>query len=122
MRRQLAKASGGLKTITTSETVYRKLSGKAHLHACTTCRSVYVCNCAAAAVNGRCQRDMTEGRLGRASWERSRDPQDCCVNNTEQVVDNDMLIRYALAGPGPWFQCKQCFRAHPKPPTERTTP
>lgn len=115
-RRQIAHSS--IKKIrTTQATVYRNLSGKSHVHPCYACRVVYMCNCTNPAVNERCQYCRTEGRLDHPVWEVGRFPKPCCTDNCRQVTDNDELIRYGLAGPGPWFQCKTCARSHPKPIT-----
>lgn len=87
------------------------LKGKAHFHFCQDreCRLIYECNCENVYENGPC----SLCRVGyRASWMTTRDPQECCLDNCEQVLLPADLIRYELAGPGPWWQCITCRRAH----------
>lgn len=83
-----------------------------HLHFCSNreCRITYDdYKCADVAKNGRCHRCRG---LERPGWDMSRDPHQCCVGNCVQVTDPDEIVRYRLAGPGPWFQCKTCARCH----------
>lgn len=98
--------------------VYRKLGDTWHLHYCTDrrCRLVYECHgCPDASTNKRCQ---TCRNHRRPIWVIARDPHPCCRGNCALVTDKDQLIRYRLAGPGPWFQCKTCARCHGWPLTE----
>ena len=108
--------SVALRTRPTPAGVFKKLAGKAHLHACTNldCRAVYEDNCSDPALNGRCH-DCRGLRT--PMWVRARAPHPCCVDNTEMVAGTDDLIRYDLAGPGPWFQCRTCARCHARPVT-----
>lgn len=87
------------------------LAGDFHFHFCVEreCRLIYSDRCDDVRTNGRCH--AHRGVARRPIWVSSRDPQECCMGNTEQVKGDD-LVRYALAGPGPWFQCSSCYRAH----------
>lgn len=83
-----------------------------HLHFCSNrdCRIVYDdYRCDDVTKNGRCHRCRG---LERPVWDASRDPHECCVGNCTQVTQPDEIVRYRLAGPGPWFQCKTCARCH----------
>ena len=107
--RAAAKASPGLKKVSSLASVFTELRGKPHFHTCSDreCRLIYEDACADPGVNGRCQ----ACRGVRRAIISSRDPQECCINNCVQVKYPDALKRYALAGPGPWYQCKTCRRA-----------
>lgn len=96
-------------------TVAKALGGKWHWHTCVECDSVYACTYQDAADNGQCETCRT-GRP-RAPWETGRDPRPCCVDNTLLLTRNEDLVRYELAGPGPWFQCRTCKRSHRSPIT-----
>lgn len=101
--------------------VYRKLQDTWHLHFCINrdCRVIFECNhCTDVAKNVRCHRCAGRERPQHAD---ARDPKDCCLGNCRQVTDKEDLLRYRLAGPGPWFQCTTCARCHGWPcnPTER---
>lgn len=94
--------------------VYRELRTTWHLHFCADrdCRLVYECgpgDCPDVSKNERCR--LCRG-LRRPIWVAARDPQECCIGNCLQVASPDELLRYRLAGPGPWFQCKSCARCH----------
>lgn len=93
-----------------------------HLHFCSdrTCRLVYECYaCDDVAKNGRCQ--ACRG-VRRPVYISARDPQPCCLGNCAQVTDQAEIVRYKLAGPGPWFQCKTCARCHGWPCHEERKP
>lgn len=115
MARQLAKASQGIKVMVTAAKVWNAARGKPHFHFCSDreCRLIYEDNCRAPERNGRCQACRGQRRPLTAT----RDPQECCINNCQQVIHPDDLLRYALAGPGPWYQCITCRRAHGWPCT-----
>ena len=119
MRRQLIHYKTGHNA--TLAEVFTKLASIWHLHFCVNreCRLTYECNggvgfCADPSKNGRCRPCRGKTRSG---WDGTRDPQECCHGNCEQVTDKAELIRYRLAGPGPWFQCKTCARCHGWPCT-----
>lgn len=106
-------------TAATSVDVSRKLAETWHLHFCSDrdCRLVYECaahECPDVAKNTRCP--LCRGQI-RPAWVSARDPQECCLGNCTQVTRPDELIRYRLAGPGPWFQCDTCARSHGWPCT-----
>jgi hypothetical protein len=88
------------------------LRGKAHFHFCIDreCRLIYGDACEDASVNGRCH--LHRGSLRRPLWISARDPQECCIGNCVMVGEAERLVLYKLAGPGPWFQCQKCYRAH----------
>jgi hypothetical protein len=114
-------SSAGLpKRKPTSEAVLRKMAGALHYHACTGCGLRYSCNCEAPARNGRCALCREKHCHPRPIWDRATDPTECCIDNCEQVTDTDLIARYQLAGPGPWFQCRTCKRAHGRLPRSRT--
>lgn len=100
--------------------VHRGQVNKAHKHACTnpSCRLVYEDNCFAPELNGRCQPCRGMRRTWVTNGRTAMDPRPCCHRNTELVTDPDDLERYQLAGPGPWFQCLTCRRAHGHPCTD----
>lgn len=109
----------GLAPKQTPAGVLKKLTGRLHYHACTGCRLSYSCSsCKDAALNGRCQ---TCREVRRPNWEAARDPRPCCYvhGNARLVLRADELERYQLAGPGPWFQCRLCARAHGEYPTKK---
>lgn len=114
MRRKHVVQMSSLPTRREYSASLAKLAGKAHLHACTNldCLATYEDNCSCPAINGRCSRCRGH-RV--PVWETARAPQPCCVDNTAQVVRVEELLRYDLAGPGPWFQCKTCARCHSRP-------
>ena len=93
-----------------------ELAGRDHFHFCRDrdCRLIYEDRCADPAQNGRCRVCLG---LRRPVWDGDRDPQPCCLGNCSLVTDKDALIRHQLAGPGPWFQCGTCARAHGWPCT-----
>jgi len=88
------------------------LKGKYHFHFCADreCRLIYSDACGDPGSNGRCH--LHRGGLRRPIWISSRDPQACCIGNCLMVGTTDQLVFYKLAGPGPWFQCQTCYRAH----------
>lgn len=91
------------------ETAVTKLADRAHVHACRTCGLRYGCHCGDPQVNGQC----SQCRLGqeRPLWDRNHDPRPCCVT-AQHVLFGEDVLKYALAGPGPWFRCqdKSCRR------------
>ena len=101
----------------TTQAVLNKLRNKAHYHSCRECRGVYWDNCAHPEDNGYCP---CLSRHGRPSWLQDFDPAWCCYEQVRPVTAYD-LERYSLAGPGPWFQCVKCKRAHSFVPTLDTT-
>jgi hypothetical protein len=99
--------------------LYEDLRKSWHIHFCSdrTCRRVYECvgfgtldrkktECNAR-TNARCQRCR---QVARPLWVAARDSRTCCVNNVRQLLDRDELLRYRLAGPGPWYACATCVR------------
>lgn len=87
------------------------LRGKAHWHFCSDrdCRLIYGDACTEERQNGRCH--AHRGAATRPLWVAARDPVGCCIGNCLMVGEVKELVRYQLAGPGPWFQCQTCFRA-----------
>lgn len=105
------KRARGLTPKATPEATIAKLAGRHHLHSCAECGATFSCNCATPAVNGRCQGCRTAH--GRTRSDHNRDPVDCCTtNNLALITRADVIGLYQLAGPGPWWQCRTCFRAH----------
>lgn len=88
-----------------------QLKGKFHLHFCADreCRLVYTDACEDVRTNGRCH---IHRKMRRPIWVSARDPQECCIGNCVTVTDVKRLVKYGLAGTGPWFQCTRCARAH----------
>lgn len=82
-----------------------------HFHYCVEreCRLIYEDNCKDVRVNGRCH--LHRGSR-RPIWIAARDPQACCIGNCAIVGEVKRLVHYRLAGPGPWYQCSICARAH----------
>lgn len=108
VRRTLVQSSKGLTVTTTS--VHSALRGKKHRHFCSDreCRLYYQDACDQPETNQLCP--ACRGiRRGYDGW---MDPQECCIDNTKQVVDKAVMKLYELAGPGPWYQCQTCFRTH----------
>lgn len=95
---------------TTRGIALSELAGQPHFHFCSdrTCRLLYEDACKDPTTNGRCQ----TCRGVRRALITIRDPQECCLGNCTQVTDKQQIIRYSLAGPGPWFQCRTCARCH----------
>jgi hypothetical protein len=87
----------------------------AHFHFCSEddCRLIYEDACRDVTSNGLCHLHRG-GR--RPVWVSARDPQECCIENCRAVIGED-LVRYKLAGPGPWYQCRTCARVHGWPCT-----
>lgn len=94
----------------------RALAGIRHLHFCLDreCRLIYEDTCNTPEHNQLC--DVCRGRQ-RSVYMPVRDPQECCLDNCEQVTRKSALLTHQLAGPGPWFQCKTCARCHGWPCT-----
>lgn len=110
-KRQLIHTSKAIIQKVTSSGVYNQLRGKHHWHFCSNreCRLAYEDCCAQTEVNGLCQ--LCRGAGSRA-YAEPMDPRECCLDNCEQVLTTDEMLRFHLAGPGPWFKCKTCARTH----------
>lgn len=83
-----------------------------HKHFCknNSCRRIYQCyHCDDPFMNGRC--DRCRG-MSRPIWIAQFDAHDCCVDNCKQVTTNEERKSAMLAGPGPWYRCRTCKRAH----------
>ena len=108
----MATRSAGLTVARTSAAVLARMAGKAHLHICRdgTCKSVYRCNCTDTIRNDLCK--TCQGKR-RPIWDVNLDHVDCCTSLT-QVTSNRVIEAYDLAGPGPWFCCRTCYRFHGK--------
>lgn len=121
----------------TENGLYSGLRKSWHIHFCKnrTCRQTYECTglvdkktVCEARVNGRCH--TCRGAAVRPWWCAARDPHPCCVDNVRQAHDREELLRYRLAGPGPWYLCKSCMRPSgwplghnpDHPPTEKEHP
>lgn len=94
-----------------------ELASEWHVHACVNagCHLTYRDHgCEDVNANGECT--ACRG-LRRPSWESQADPRDCCVDNTDLIVGKSERLIQRLAGPGPWFRCRTCRRAHPWPVT-----
>ena len=87
-----------------------KLAGNPHVHTCRDrdCRLIYEDTCESPENNEHCQRCRGVKR----ELMRHRDPQECCIGNCVQIFTRTEIMRYALAGPGPWYQCRTCARCH----------
>lgn len=87
-----------------------------HAHGCLACGRRYTDTCGTPAVNAEC----TTCRTGQppATWDRDYEPQSCCRRHAVLITTVDVLDRYSLAGPGPWFLCRECARTHPFDPKE----
>jgi len=114
------RSAGLAKPKRSPEAVLRKMNDSLHHHACLGCGFRYSCACPEAARNARCQACRDQNKRARPCWDQSTDPAECCFGNCEQVLDTDAIERYRLAGPGPWFQCKTCKRAHGRLPRRGT--
>ena len=89
-----------------------ELKGGLHWHCCTDCRLVYGDSCSTADKNGRC-RNCTRSEFGPfMEWKL---PAECCYGGLELLTDHKIRREMRLAGPGPWFHCKTCWRAHGQP-------
>jgi hypothetical protein len=89
-----------------------------HAHGCTTCGLRYGDACATPGDNDTCM----PCRLGTPRVETGFDPAPCCGDHSRPVTDPEVLARYALGGPGPWWQCRRCFRSHPFDPARPDLP
>jgi hypothetical protein len=103
--------------------VFTELAKSYHYHFCSNrdCREFYEdYRCEDVSKNGRCHKCRG---LEKPLLYESRDPRPCCWGNTEVVLGAERIVRYRLAGPGPWFQCKTCARCHGWPciPNERNS-
>lgn len=88
------------------------LAGGIHWHVCsdTACRLVYLDSCVTPQSNGRCRVCTHSDLTPFMEW---RLPRDCCIGNCELLAPGDDWLEWGrLAGPGPWFQCRTCKRAH----------
>lgn len=110
VKRQLVHTSKAVTLKLSTVGLHNGLRGKYHRHFCADrdCRLFYEDHCDEPEVNGRCQHCRGTSRAHAAVM----DPQECCIDNCKQVLLSDDLLRYQLAGPGPWFQCKTCARTH----------
>ena len=91
-------------------TSVRTLDGRQHKHSCRTCRGIYTDACGEASQNGHCSACLTGHE--RPLWDKDLDPRPCCVGS-QMMEDRTEVVRYALGGPGPWYQCSTCSRQHP---------
>ncbi len=103
----------------TQASLEKKLREAAHKHFCANreCRAIYQClgpvflknqgGCSAPLQNERCAHCRGIGPAGGLTTPRL---QPCCAHNVRQITDRDELLAYGLAGPGPWFRCKTCWR------------
>ena len=87
------------------------LSEKFHFHYCSVrdCRLIYSDACRDIRTNRLCHEHRGTRR---PVWLVARDPQECCIGNCSMVGEAKEIVRYQLGGPGPWFQCSTCYRAH----------
>lgn len=96
----------------TPQGVFTELAKTYHFHFCVNrdCRQFYEdYRCEDPSKNKRCH--QCRGLETPLMYE-PREPRDCCWGNTEVVTRPENLIRFKLAGPGPWFQCRTCARCH----------
>ena len=108
----------GVKSDISEAQLFKKLNradtgqAKYHLHFCSNrgCRRIYEDACLRAERNVNCH--ACQGRAQTEPlWVSSRNPVACCANNVRQLMRRDERLRYDLAGPGPWFQCRTCARS-----------
>jgi hypothetical protein len=95
-----------------------ELASEWHVHACINadCHLTYQdYGCEDVNANGECT--ACRG-LARPFWETQRDPIACCPDNTDLLTTKAERLIQRLAGPGPWFRCRTCRRAHPWPVTD----
>ena len=118
MRRALIKYASGNGRPKTAAIAVEKLAHRLHRHCCTTCRMTYTDSCDVPAENARCHGCRTDH--GRALWDQNHDPQPCCVT-AQQILEPDEILRYSLAGTGPWYRCGTCGRSNGFIPREETT-
>ncbi len=102
----------------TASVAVGKMSGRVHRHCCVSCRMTYTDNCTSPGENGRCYGCRTDRE--RALWDRNHDPADCCAS-AQQVLDPNEILRYSLAGTGPWYRCSECGRSNGFIPKRRLT-
>lgn len=100
---------------TVKQAVSRKYAAF-HAHGCLQCGRRYSDACEVPLVNAVC----TSCRTGQPVpfWDQHRFPAECCTIKSKPVTDVVILNSYALAGPGPWFQCRSCGRTHPFDPSQ----
>lgn len=96
----------------------RRPAGDLHHHGCVVCSARYSDACLIRAVNSRCPSCRSGGQHGRPRWDQDHDPRPCC-RTASVLATKEVLTKYALGGPGPWWRCRQCSRTHPYDP--RTT-
>lgn len=96
--------------------------GLFHAHGCLDCGQRYQDTCAFPLKNNLCA--VCRGSQAAPSKEDlDRQPRDCCANGGSRLItDVDVLSKYNLGGPGPWFLCRTCARTHPFDPIKKETP
>lgn len=76
-----------------------------HYHGCTHCKRRYPDAC-----EDRKPNTCPSCRMGRTSiYMTGIDPRPCCTENA-RLANKDDLKTYRLAGPGPWWLCRECAR------------
>lgn len=86
----------------------KKFTGKQHHHACTSCRSRYVCACKAPARDQRCNPCISGfPSASQAAWA----PRPCCAGS-RKVTYAYQREAYRLAGTVTWWLCPTCARTH----------
>lgn len=88
----------------------RQLAKKHHAHGCLMCRLRYTDACGSPEMNALCS--LCRGGQQRALWDQNSDPASCCETDCRKINEPEELMRYKLAGPGPWYRCRQCSRTH----------
>ncbi len=86
-----------------------------HAHGCLRCGRRYTDTCTTPLDNGECLTCSVDQPP--PIWDTDWTPQDCCRTSVHLITDVDVLVRYRLGGPGPWFLCERCARTHPFDPT-----
>jgi hypothetical protein len=93
-----------------------------HAHGCIKCHLRYSDRCDTPHEDRKCM--TCEHGHARSIEQLDRAPKDCCKTHSVLMLNPDELNRYALGGPGPWYQCvgaNGCARTHPhKDPTKET--
>lgn len=88
-----------------------KFKGKLHYHPCISCGIPYTCPCKTPAVDDLCNlhSPLRLPQNGPTVLYTNRLPQQCCFIHARSASTEDRNI-YRLAGPGPWWICRLCFR------------
>lgn len=86
-----------------------------HAHGCLQCGRRYTDTCSTPQDNGVCLTCQSGQEV--PFWDRDRAPQWCCRIHSRVITTAELIQRYALGGPGPWFICGVCSRTHPFDPT-----